>query len=895
MHYPSGHTMGAMDPVLRSLFDAPEAERRIGPFVLVSALGRGGHAPVWLAHEVYGQRVLRTAAVKLFPWSERTQEDSRGGVVEEAQALCRVEHPNVVRFYSLTLDEKRGICALAMEYVEGTALDARLAERQTLPVLEALRIGVAIASALAAVHRVGLVHRDVKPGNVIESAGTYKLIDFGVAEVRPGAERARTSGTRVRAAAAFVERLRDTATEDGSLPDSRGFLGGTVGYVDPACLATGAPATAASDLYALGATLFECLTGKLPAAAAAPSGRGLSVDVLDGQRSAPSLAELAPEAPPGLVRVADALLAPRPEDRPRSAEWVAIALDQIRAELSGKRRDLPPEEAGPFRGLGRFEGDDRDVYFGRTAEIAAALEVLRGRGLLCLVGASGSGKSSFGRAGVLPALADGALGGWPTEWDVAVTAPGIDAHASLVAALEPFVPEVSRAEPEAIVRALVTRADETGRGFVLFVDQLEELATVTTLARRSFVVELLLRLGERALPGVRAVVAVRRDLLEALFAYEGLGPVLARGSLFLATLSQVAWGEVLDQALAAYGVRFEDEPLRKEVLAEIGATASAMPLVQFALTQLWRERDRDRAIIARASFRAIGGIAGALDRHADGTLAALEKALPGSEEAARKLLLSLTTAQGTRASRSLAELEARVGPKAAEVCAALERERLVVRDGDGVTLAHEALLVQWNRLAGWVADARDARLLAEELERDAQKWRVDPERAPEWRRLRRLEAEELVREGTIEPSDAARAFLAAAQRGERRSRVAMGTLAVLVVLGVAGGGLAYVRAIEAKNAENARLVEKLAAAPDEASLRELQNEVQSLRSAREQEPEALRPLPLPAPVPPPPRASAPPRVATTRAPAPIVATASPIAPTPPPSATTSPTDELPWK
>src|SRR6185503_15013517 len=118
---------------------------------------------------------------------------------------------------------------------------------------------------------------------------------------------------------------------------------------------------------------------------------------------------------------------------------VAIRLEQIKIELAGQRRALPPESVGPFRGLGRFEQGDRDVYFGRASEVAAALEMLRSRGVVALVGPSGSGKSSLARAGVLPAVADGALGGWPKRWDTAVVEPGKDPHAAIAAALAPFV------------------------------------------------------------------------------------------------------------------------------------------------------------------------------------------------------------------------------------------------------------------------------------------------------------------------------------------------------------------------------------------------------------------------------------------------------------------------
>src|SRR5262249_30211313 len=152
-----------------------------------------------------------------------------------------------------------------------------------------------------------------------------------------------------------------------------------------------APATFASDLYALGATLFECLTGMVPAAASAKEGKGLRGEVLDGRASTPPLAEVAKDVPASLGRLVDALLAPARSARPTSAELVAIRLEQIKSELAGLTRSLPPESVGPFRGLGRFEQGDRDVYFGRASEVAAALEMLRSRGVVALVGPSGSG------------------------------------------------------------------------------------------------------------------------------------------------------------------------------------------------------------------------------------------------------------------------------------------------------------------------------------------------------------------------------------------------------------------------------------------------------------------------------------------------------------------------
>ena len=114
--------MQDVHPSIMRLLALPEPARRVGPFVLVRQLGRGGFAPVWLAKEVYGSETLRAAAVKMFALGG----DASRRIVEEARALCRVEHRNVVRFYSLAVDEEAGVMGLGMEYVAGRSLSARL-------------------------------------------------------------------------------------------------------------------------------------------------------------------------------------------------------------------------------------------------------------------------------------------------------------------------------------------------------------------------------------------------------------------------------------------------------------------------------------------------------------------------------------------------------------------------------------------------------------------------------------------------------------------------------------------------------------------------------------------------------------------------------------------------
>lgn len=816
----------SLAPSLRALLDRPAAARRLGPFVLVHQLGHGGFAPVWLAREVYDEVEIRRAAVKLFafaPGVPGASEEARPQIMEEARLLCRVEHPNIPRFYSLLSDETSGVVGLVMEHVEGASLEKRLRVRRRLSVHETLAIGIAIASALAAIHRAGLVHRDVKPSNILDAGGTYKLIDFGIASARQGAPAAFGEVRRVLSADLPETALTADMTTfsglvrmaDGTAPLGDGGLlpPGTPGYIDPQCVATAAPATPSSDLYALGATLFECLTGKLPSVIAAGARGGMDAAVIDGRTDAPPVGEHAPDLPPALATLVDSLLSPRRQKRPASAESVVLRLERIRAEKLGRKIHLPAEEVGPFRGLGRFEGSDRDVYFGRSAEVAATMDLLRRRGLVTLVGASGAGKSSLARAGVAPQVADDGLGGWIKKWDVVITAPGPRPWEAITSALTPLVPDAAALDPDQLADRMARGAESRGKGVLLVVDQLEELVTVAEAGEASWLAALLARIADPPHPFVRALAAARRDLLDPLLSLGRLGATLPRSMLVVSPMSGADWANAIDQALSAYGYSFEDGDLRDELLAEIESRATAMPLVQFALTELWKHRDAKRKIITRAGLAEIGGLSGALERHAEATLRQVlnETSLPLS--AVREVLLAMTTPQGTRAALTPEDLESALGQGVRALVARLESARLLVREEDGITLAHDTLLAQWWRLRDWIATAREDRILAEDIERDAARWareKEDPSLL--WKKRRLAAAEDLLRVGLVKLSPLAERFVNAGRPMERRARLALAAVALLgLAAATLGGGRCTGKSHEdqALATEQSREIERL--------------------------------------------------------------------------------------
>ncbi len=253
-----------------------------GRYALERPLGHGAMSVVDLARDV---ELDREVAVKRLAENFARDDDLRARFQREARLAARLAHPNVVRVYDVGSDDD-GRPFIAMEFVDGETLAELLARRGPLPPHEVAELGVQACRALAAAHEASLVHRDVKPQNLIlRRDGVLKLSDFGIAF---GLE-----GTRLTVA---------------------GTVLGTAAYLAPE-QARGEEVTAAADVYSLGAVLYELLTGRPP-------------------RTPATLAELAVtepiatprDAPPELARIVMRCLAADPEDRPASAAAVAREL-----------------------------------------------------------------------------------------------------------------------------------------------------------------------------------------------------------------------------------------------------------------------------------------------------------------------------------------------------------------------------------------------------------------------------------------------------------------------------------------------------------------------------------------------------------------------------------------
>jgi tRNA A-37 threonylcarbamoyl transferase component Bud32 len=274
-----------------------------GRYRLVRRIAAGGMGEVWEADDtVLGRRV----ALKVLVDELAADDHATRRFVREARATARLDHPNVARVYDF--GRHGGIPFLVMELLEGETLADRLAAGP-LPPAEAARVAATVADALDAAHQRGIVHRDVKPSNVmVTPSGEVKVMDFGIA-----------------AAAG------ETHSTTGS------GLYATVAYVSPERVA-GEPATPASDVYSLGAVLYELLCGRPPFTGGSPA----LVARAHLHDPPPPVRQLAPWVPPRLAAACEAALAKDPAQRPSSAAAFAARLRN--AVGDGQARAVPDAE-----------------------------------------------------------------------------------------------------------------------------------------------------------------------------------------------------------------------------------------------------------------------------------------------------------------------------------------------------------------------------------------------------------------------------------------------------------------------------------------------------------------------------------------------------------------------
>ncbi len=285
---------------------------RVSHYRITGKLGSGGMGIVYEAEDV---RLPRKVALKFLPEESADDPDAERRFQREADTIAQLNHPNICTIYEI--DRFEGRAFIAMECVEGLNLKTYMARHQ-LATPAIVDIALQISAALASAHTKGIVHRDIKPGNIIVTeAGSVKVLDFGLAR-------------------------RFATTETGELgPDGSTIPGrplGTANYMAPERILQ-LPLDPRCDLFSLGVVLFEMATGRLPFAGASPS--ETVGNVLD--KDPPSLTGLAPQHPKSLEQIVNRLLAKRARDRYPSATQLSEALIEMASpnrSIRGRLRQL---------------------------------------------------------------------------------------------------------------------------------------------------------------------------------------------------------------------------------------------------------------------------------------------------------------------------------------------------------------------------------------------------------------------------------------------------------------------------------------------------------------------------------------------------------------------------
>jgi WD40 repeat protein len=510
---------------------------------------------------------------------------------------------------------------------------------------------------------------------------------------------------------------------------------------------------------------------RLPVAELAERSRGLPGHV---HRLAAEWARA--EAAGRLSPVAERAASERGDLRRAERELEATVADvQAVRERAERHGAGPAVTVCPFKGLSSFDVDDAAYFFGRERLVAEMAARLAGAPLLGVVGASGSGKSSAVRAGLLAGLAAGVLPG-SEHWERVLVRPGEHPGAALERALAGVDPRART---------------------LLVIDQFEEVFTLCRDEHER--AEFAGALVAAAASDAAVVVAVRADFYARCAAYPELARLLAANHVLVGPMRHDELRRAIELPAERAGLSVERE-LVNRLVADVEREPGALPLLSTALLELWQRREGRS--LALAAYEATGGVSSAVARLAEAAYGSLS---PGQRDIARRILLRLTGddagAGAVRRRVALEELEADRDDGVRNVLDVLAGSRLVTLSAGTAEVAHEALLREWPRVRGWLEDDAEGRRLHQHLAVAAREWQAGDRDPGELYRGARLATTlewtaahgadlNALESAFIEASRAqSEAEVARARRTNRRLRTLLGAALGLLVLAAGAGSL----------------------------------------------------------------------------------------------------------
>ncbi len=707
-------------------------------YELVDTIGEGGFGAVYRARQLV---VGREVAIKVILPQFANSPTFVRRFEAEAQLVARLEHPHIVPMFDYWRDPEGAY--LVMRYVSGGSLSAAL-DNGPLSLSQVVRLLDEITAALSVAHRNGVVHLDLKPDNIlVDEDGNYYLTDFGIA--------------------------KSEGTQDSN-PD--GHVSGTIAYAAPEQLQSHA-VTHQTDVYSLGLILYEVLTGKHPY-----EGQDVTRMIISHLSAyIPLLEEIRPGLPPGIDEIIQRATDKDPEARyddirQVAADFRGVLEEQDRNITMAMRGDLTTV-TNPYKGLRPFEEADAQTFFGREAMIARLLAHMEQSDFLAVVGPSGSGKSSLVKAGLLPALRKGAIGGSKT-WYVAEMVPGSDPIHNLASALNSVATRETthlfttlNTYTEALALVVGSLLEDKEGDLLLVIDQFEEVFTqIDNEDVRYHFLELLTYAIQKEGVRLRVVITLRADFYDGPLQYEGFGTLIQENTQVVLPLSAQELERAIMGPAEQVGIK-ADADLVATMVADVREEPGALPLLQYALTEVFERRGSSRLTLD--AYKSSGGVSGALAKRAEEVF----QELPVEDrDVVRQVFLRLVTLgegeEDTRRRALYSELVSTDSPERVErVLEVFGRYRLLTFDTDPdsreplVEVAHEALIREWRRLNDWISDSRDDVRQQRSLNRAAFEWENNGQDVSFLLRGARLaQVEEWSNETDIELAEFEQAFVA---------------------------------------------------------------------------------------------------------------------------------------
>jgi serine/threonine protein kinase/formylglycine-generating enzyme required for sulfatase activity len=720
--------------------------KKLGKYQIVSQLGQGGMAEVYKA---YHPDLERYVAIKLLHAHVNAPEFA-ARFKREAAAIAKLRHPNIVQVYDFDTDDERAY--MVMELIEGATFQDRL-RGTPLPLAEIRSVFSQLLNAVAFAHANNIVHRDLKPANILLEQQDQKtrviLTDFGIA---------RTVGMN---------------TETGAIM-------GTPAYMSPE-QAQGERGDVRSDIYSLGIILYEMAAGRVPFIADHLA--GLILKHITETPKPPSTYN--PDLPSEIEAAILKALSKLPDDRFQTVDEMRAALGFQELEQAAFRTtDIPAPGEPPYKGLQFFDEHDVDLFFGRNALTEELVSRLGSERFLAVVGASGSGKSSVVRAGVVPVWVKGletSIGKLnhpvhiitPTAHPLECLAASLTRESESVSATATLMDDLLKdaRSLQLYIRKMLNRSGLND--LLLVVDQFEEVFTLCKdpTERKAFIENLITATSEKVESPIRVVITLRADFYQHCAEHEGLRQALQQHQAFIGAMTQAELRDVIEAPAMTNGWSLQ-EGLVDLILQDVGEEPGALPLLSHALLETWKRRQG--RTLTLTGYNAVGGVRKAIAQTAENVY---ERLQPEEQLIARNIFLRLTElGEGVQDSRRRASLEELTPtPQQADitksVLKALTDARLITITQDSVEVAHEALIREWPTLRSWLDEDREKLRLHRHLTATATEWERHSREASElYSGARLAQALEWLTDDAVVLSPLEQAFLRASQNLLKRKQ-----------------------------------------------------------------------------------------------------------------------------